>query len=391
MADETVWRVIFSDEEGGGGATAAGGGPQSQQSANEAGYFEAAFSFVKQILPFAGALGIVIQSIRRSKVFSTFMDAFLTTLSAMVDLLLIPLIPILMPALQLLISALPFIQKISESVAGFLGGLKNIPDAISKLFPKAGEIIANIGTALSKAFDNPIFQNIGSKLGELFGKLGTIFGTGAKDIWSIVTDDSKDFWTKVGDIAAVVFKTIGQAGSAVWETVKRIWNEDILPALKQQFPGLFDAISKAKGAFDKVVSIIDTINNVVNTTVTIFNDLVYAGRILWRVFSDLFNPIQAFKDIISAVTNPGKLIGSIIHPGRAIGDDFIQNEGYYYLHQGETVMNAARTRDLGKRGGPPVTVVNNITVSGPSGAAAGYQIASTLAPQIKQISVQGWR
>jgi hypothetical protein len=143
MAEE--WRIIFEQGSGGApssgnmaapaaGATGAGpnpvvtpppqntsgGGGASAGASSSGGGMAPVIDFFKQILPFAGPLVFVIQAIRRSKIFSTFMDTFLTVASAMIDILLIPLVPLLGPALKFMLSFLPYLKDISKFIGDFI-------------------------------------------------------------------------------------------------------------------------------------------------------------------------------------------------------------------------------------------------------------------------------
>jgi hypothetical protein len=270
----STWNIIFTQSTTGGGGSSAGnmaapsppsnagaasggaGGTGGGSSSSASGSTSnPIMDFFKQLLPFAGPLVFVIQAIRRSKIFSTFMDTFLSVFSAMIDILLIPLVPLLVPALKLLLMFLPYLKDISAYISKFI---KNPWEGIEDIFSKFGDISKNIGEALAKIFPNfgYLFEGIGGKLDTMFKELGRIFGTAGKSIWDILTDDSKPFWTeRLPAAAKVAWDALVKAGGVVWDTIVKIWNEEVLQALKEKFPGLFEAIQDVSGAFAAVKKI----------------------------------------------------------------------------------------------------------------------------------------
>ena len=553
------WHIIFeqkgsaSTATGAAGASASGTTQPQPQTSDTSGFFNTAFQFFKQILPFAGPLAIVIQSVRRSKIFSTFMDAFLTTLSAMVDILLIPLIPILGPALQLLIDALPFVMDISQKISAFITGFKSPTDAIEKIFNWLGDLGKNFGNILSQVFNNGVFADVGDKISSLMGSLGTVFGGAAGAIGKILADPTTDFWTvKLPAIAKIALDALKTAGADVWTFIKNVWSTDIVPALEAQFPGVktfFDDLStgvknvgsiisgltelvnmfttawnpnaslltnlggiiesfvdehfpKLSGAVDNFFTtlqtffakgggwdslttaitsffatgggwdslktgisdflattwpalktavanfsddltafvgvtlpgwiakgeqvwndLVDTWNNKIYPVLqTVGDDFTKVGTvvgIVGDVFSSLnllvltplYDAFKAILDILAPfvgadplksvtaaannvtgiVNSVGTFFGDMIKGFQAVGTNYVQDEGLYYLHHGESVQNAAQTSQNSNSSSQTLNVVNNINVTGgQSGASTANLIANSLGAQIKQISIQGW-
>jgi hypothetical protein len=490
MAD---WHIIFeqkgsaSTATGAAGASASGTTQPQPQTSDTSGFFNTAFQFFKQILPFAGPLAIVIQSVRRSKIFSTFMDAFLTTLSAMVDILLIPLIPILGPALQLLINALPFVMEVSQKISAFITGFKSPTDAIEKIFNWLGDLGKNFGNILSKVFNNGVFADVGDKISSLMGSLGTVFGGAAGAIGKILADPTTDFWTvKLPAIAKIALDALKTAGADVWTFIKNVWSTDIVPALEAQFPGVktfFDDLStgvktvgsiisgltelvnmfttawnpnaslltnlggiiesfvdehfpKLSGAVDNFFTTLQTffakgggwdslqtgISNFLVILQTVGDDFKKVGTVVGivgdtfsglnlLVLTPLYDAFKAILDILapfvgadplksltSAANNVtgimnswGTFFGDMIKGFQAVGTNYVQDEGLYYLHHGESVQNAAQTSQNSNSSSQTLNVVNNINVTGgQSGASTANLIANSLGAQIKQISIQGW-
>ena len=120
---EEVWRVIL--EEGAPTTTRGGDGGGAGVSQKEqveaakvtrktAPVWQNVGKLVGGLVGITSVIAFVFQMIRRSKVFSTVMDSFLTIISAMVDILFMPLVPILVPVLRIIMKAMPTIMEISK-------------------------------------------------------------------------------------------------------------------------------------------------------------------------------------------------------------------------------------------------------------------------------------
>lgn len=409
MAEEIVWKVIFEDNENVGGSpntartqATAGNMQTPPQTNDQKGFFETAFSFFRQILPFAGPLALVIQTIRRSKIFSTFFDAFLTTLGAIVDILMIPLIPILAPALRLLISTLPFFMQISKTLSDMFKSAESMNQGIQKIFNWVGGLFGGIGDILQKVFKGGPFAAIGDKLDIMFQGLGKIFGTAAQDIWKVITDPGKDFFTeKLPAILKIAFQAIVESGKVIWNALADIWKTELWPALwgwiKTTFPDLEKNIKDVKDVFNDIKTIASALADTFRILKTIVDLLLLPLRTIYELLTG--GPGGA-ANFLNSGSNPLKPVGDAIGEGawkiwswltgKAVGGN-INQTGMYLLHKGETVTSEAESRFSRERSNKVINIVNNINVTGgQSGAATGSGIASTLGQQIKQISIMGW-
>jgi phage-related protein len=121
MAEET-WKVILEEGTAGTGSTtgSAGGTSGGKSPVTQSKTWGDIGKIAGAVAGFASAIGFIIQALRRSKILSTFTDNLLTIMGAVVDMLLIPLIPVLVPFLQLAVKLLPIAKKIGEMVAPVL-------------------------------------------------------------------------------------------------------------------------------------------------------------------------------------------------------------------------------------------------------------------------------
>lgn len=413
---------------GGGAGAAAGGG--------------AIFDFFKQLLPYAGPLIFVIQAIRRSKIFSTFMDTFLTVMSAMVDILMIPLIPLLVPALKLLLLFLPYIKDISNLIATFI---KDPFKGIEKLFMKFGDISKGIGDALAKLFPSlgGMFGGIGEELKTMFTDLGKIIGPAFKEIWTIFNDSSKDFWTeRLPEIAAVGFKALVESGSVVWNSVLKIWTEHIWPALTENFPVLGVMFKSFKEIIDSIVSVWDVnediftnLNNIVGVLISkYFPDLQTTITNIAGMWPKIESAIKNFIDVtwpkldsnikdflaetwpileVAILKFSYKVIDAVdwinrkidwfsnltipappsipdwipdwMRPVRQIGGS-IPVTGLYKLHAGEEVIRPSSTYNYNTN--KPATFYNNYTIFGD--LSTPQRIADSVADSVRRAHIRNW-
>ncbi len=248
MGEET-WRIIYTEEAGTTGAP-AGASTQTtevakkQSEANEeikksAPHWASAGKFAAGLLSIVGVIAFVFQMIRRSKVFSTFMDSFLMILSSVVDILMIPLIPLFAPVLKLLLKSIPLAMEWSKALSDFLkdpwSGAKKlfalIPDAIKWLGEHIGAFFANLGLGGLGG----IFKDIGGKLGGAFEKIAPIFNDAVDKIKAIWSNSGLNFWQKIGETATVIWNFIGSSGKIMWEAIKSIWKDDIFPVIKATY------------------------------------------------------------------------------------------------------------------------------------------------------------
>lgn len=121
MAEET-WKIILSQEMGGGSGEAAGGGGAGNagggaETPNQRkNLFEDAGKVFGAIASVSGMLAILIRSIGGSTVASTFMEVIFKILGALWDLFLINFLPIFMVLVRWLLSLMPVVKALGESL-----------------------------------------------------------------------------------------------------------------------------------------------------------------------------------------------------------------------------------------------------------------------------------
>jgi len=274
MAEET-WRVILQEGEQTGGAGAAGGvagaGSVAEQKAAKAQdeivaeqkkqqpMWANVAKFVGGLVSIVGVIAFVFQMIRRSKIFSTFMDSFLMVLSSFIDILLIPLIPLFSWVLRLLVGLLPNVQNLSKSIENFF---KDPWKAVNDIFAWLVGLPEKIFNGLSTLFGNMGFSGLSGLMGELGGIWGNwsdevkpifktytdnikaIWANPDTSIWDKIVLSAHESWTAVTAIAGVTWEAIKESGSVIWEYVKTtaagIWDRfyaETLQPLKDKMVG----------------------------------------------------------------------------------------------------------------------------------------------------------
>jgi hypothetical protein len=252
MAD-MQWKVIL--EEGtpaSSGQTASTGPQQSSSKAQEdmaaetkkaAPTWASMGRFIGPLVSVAGVLAFVVQMIRRSKVFSTFMDGFLTILSAVVDILFIPLIPLLVPLLKMFAGLIPIAMTASKSITKFLEnpweGLKTIFETLINLPKNIGKFIGNIFTNLGLGGLGDIFSGVGKVLTDAGEKIVPIFNTAVDKIRAVWSDKGLTIWEKILTTAKTVWESIKEAAPIWWEAIKKGWTETISPAIVAEVQRVF--------------------------------------------------------------------------------------------------------------------------------------------------------
>ena len=171
MSAEETWKIILTEDLGTGGGTGSAGG-QTTFGTDASGQDSTTKTTIANVGKMAaglvgitGTIAFVFQMIKRSKIFSTFMDAFLTILSAVVDILLIPLIPILGPALKLLMKLIPVAYDASKAMAEWL---KDPWQAMKDIFSGIAGFIENIG----KFFGGGTLGTIADAVGNMLRNVG---------------------------------------------------------------------------------------------------------------------------------------------------------------------------------------------------------------------------
>ena len=365
------WKVIFESEESSGQSSGNQQAAASQQSTakqnaqnaqNE--FIQNAGAFVKQLLPFAGPLAVVIQSIRRSKIFSTFMDSFLTVLSAMVDILIVPLVPLLGPALRILIAFLPLLRQVSNIIA-------KIFDKPAEGFKDAANAVKNFGglthSLLSKfmggAADSPM-----SKLARVADTLNTsLTGTWSKAFAQMgkVFEGSGDFWTdKLPKLVGIAWEAALASGGAIWQAIKDGWAV-VWQALTEQFPELQVSWDRLKeGLYDFYLVL-----KFVTTPI--------------KGMMEFANWFEKNPFLVSGVAG-GTIIGGLTAgpTGAAVGASIMGGVGS--ILDTNRAKRTATTTTPSVSSNKNVTVVNNVTVNNPKSM---HEAADQIAKYFENVTI----
>ena len=201
------YKILIQDETSGGDEMGSGqASPQEEQKKTNTLLGDVA-KFFGSMIGLTSAITFIIQALRRSKILSTFMDSLLTTLSAVIDLLLIPLIPIFIPVLHLITSFIPVAAKINTEISEFL------KDPWGKLIEWLGGSESIFGKALNE--------------------VRTIWGSTGEEIGKIWADEGLSFWDKVGGTASIVWGNIEATASVAFSAISDWWGTTIAPKIEE--------------------------------------------------------------------------------------------------------------------------------------------------------------
>lgn len=396
------WKIIFESQSSGsgGGSTGNMAAPQTstipnpasagspitagarsanqetqtpQEAQSQADFFNSALSFLKQILPFAGPLAFIIQAIRRSKIFSTFMDSFLTILSAMVDVLLIPLVPLLGPALRALLSLLPYVRQLSS----WLQKLVEHPgEAIKDAFDKIGEVINKIFQTLDKLLGGDKSNNPLSKIGVIFqdfmGKSGTIWKGVADQIGGIIKGPGDFFTEKLPAIIATLFKGLIDQGKLALEEIKVAWSEAILPWIKDTFPEVTDFIKAIPKFKSDLEQIFDDFKYALKEILGFINIIEWIINPVGKGFNEISKAMDIFNKAKEKQLNSP--IWEMATPNATLGIN-------------PTVKNNSLTSSNTRNNN--VNVTNNVTIND-ANVDTQKRVMRSLEDKLALIKITGW-
>ncbi len=273
MAEET-WKVILeesssSTSEGATPASTAMGQSLSSKSPEERTIWQDAGKVLGAVAGVSTLLAVVISSIHRSKIFSTFMDSLLTIFSALMDLLLVPLVPILGPALVWIWRTLgPLVVDFSKQVSKFI---EDPWEGIKNIFSGAGDAIRSM-TALFGGGPDSALGVIGDNAAKILTVAGDKISKAGQDMWQILTNDSLTWQEKI---------------SQVWETLKTLWTDFINdPTVQEAWKTIWNTIQEWVNA--KFTEVFNTIKEFVLTNMPIWikEALNKIPEILRTVLSD---------------------------------------------------------------------------------------------------------
>lgn len=111
-----------------------------------------------------GLVGIAIKAIMGSPIFSAVFGAFMDILTAMVSMLLLPLVPVLIPLLKMFADLIPLVASLAECILGptmdFLGAILALIEPFIKYFVDAVSAMLGGITAVMDMFMKPILDAI---------------------------------------------------------------------------------------------------------------------------------------------------------------------------------------------------------------------------------------
>ena len=151
-------------------------------------------NFIKQMFSVIAPLKFVLAALSKSKVISAMGDALISSLSALIDLFLVPLVPFMMPLIRGILNLLPTASEWGKGLANFLKDPAKALSGFAAQMSGKGGISGLFGDFLKSGIEN-------------FSKM-------SKDIKGIWSDDSKGLWDKIGETAL-----------AVWDFIKTMWGE----------------------------------------------------------------------------------------------------------------------------------------------------------------------
>ena len=246
MGNET-WTVILKEDASGGGAdggsaaSTAMGDTLAKKPPEERQVWQDAGKVLGAVAGVSSLLGLIIGSIHRSKIFTTFMDAFLTIMAALADILLMPLVPILAPALMWFWKTMgPIMHDLSKALGEFI---KDPWKGIQDMFAGIGDAIKTI-TAIFGGGPDSALGVIGANAATIFTKAGNEIAEHGKNMWQILTNKAipwadkltliwkelQNMWTNFASDS-----TVQAAWKEIWTTIGNWFLTQVINPLRQQW------------------------------------------------------------------------------------------------------------------------------------------------------------
>ena len=320
MAEET-WRILISDEAGdAGGGGGGGGGEQISDTSlppSQKHFFEQAsadFSLWKPFLQVGGMLYIMYKN---SSLVSTAMKGSWDILKAIMDVILIPLQPIVTKIFEALA---PLVPKIAELSKAFLDPI------VEWILPKLEDLLA---WALDIDWTEQIakWKEDGEKV---VGVLESIWGWVAEKAWPKLTewwDAIKGIWegedsflSKLSESWSVIWTDLKPMAEKAWEGIKTYWNENIWPVIEDAWVAAKDFWDKtllpmAKEAWEGIKTYWDeNIWPVIEDAWTAAKDVW--DDIFWAFDAYILTPVaKSWEIIISSIGNSWEAITNYVKDG----------------------------------------------------------------------------
>ena len=187
-------KVIVEGLGGGGGGEGEGPptGGEGEDTAKTQRRATTTFGVLRKLAPMIGVGFGIFELIKHSKVLSSVSGAMFDILSAIVDVFLMPLMPIFIAIMNAIVPLIPVIQKISSDIlTPIVDGITKIVTPIANIVLKIAELIGHIvevkeiakiiGATLALYVSSAVLSKIVGNLGiGALGKigLGTALGAG---------------------------------------------------------------------------------------------------------------------------------------------------------------------------------------------------------------------
>jgi hypothetical protein len=162
-----------------------------------------------------GVVGIAIKAIMGSAVFSTAFGVFMDILSAMVSMLLLPLVPVLIPLLKIFADLIPLVAALAECILGPImdmqGALLTLIEPFIKFFIQSLTALLDGITAVKDMFLKPILDALSTAV------------TFWKDVLGKNIIEIKEFWLEkfpqwIKDLPGNIAKAIKDFFSGFFST-----------------------------------------------------------------------------------------------------------------------------------------------------------------------------
>jgi len=238
MPDEVSGRIQVDITEGGAGVSGgagqpAGGGAEAQTplQKKQLGFFQGIFKTTAKFLPLLAVAGGIAMLIKKSKVTSAATEAISEILGAIMDVILMPLMPIFVKIMEAIVPLVPIFARLADFV---------LTPLVNVLVPILESVITTIEGFL-RLFDPAEWRKIWEGLGKWWKELDLwdwvkvtsknfwdwVTGT-PKSIWDWVVTSAKSFWDWVTGTSKTIWEWINPEKKSVWEwittPIKSIWD-----------------------------------------------------------------------------------------------------------------------------------------------------------------------
>jgi hypothetical protein len=320
MAEET-WRILISDAAGDGGGDGGGGGAQisdAELPPAQKHFFENAAANFSLWKPFITVGGMLYAMFKSSSIANAALKGTWDILKAMMDVVLLPLQPIITKIFEALA---PLVPKIGELAKAFLNPIVDwILPKLEGLLDWALDVDWTELTAKWKEHGEKVvghLESIWSWVADKAWPKLTEWWSAIKGIWE--GDDS--FLTKLSNSWSVIWKDIKPMAETAWEAISGYWKSDVLPFLEDFWnEDVFPVIEDFWNT--KVFPIIsDFWANVSRIAAIVWDVIVLKAQdvwedIAWRFNAYILTPVaKSWEVITTAIGETWKSITNYVKDG----------------------------------------------------------------------------